>query len=227
MKREQSLRAAGRAAGGAADELVDRRVERQRARLDFFAQRVPGRESVLARNRRLGVVQRQIRRVAIRRATCLKARAGSRSAASASRSRALAASSSDFACFFSCSRLGRAGSSRDGIQPPCFSPVVRRQAARRLSAVDRAVVTVGLALRANPRAPFTRLSHGSAIGRACQRVGIHVKLGREALLLPDGHSALGSSTPFLTTPRCSNRQEFVRTMLGDPADHAGAIGRQE
>ena len=60
MEREQPLRAAGRAAGGAADELVDRRVERQRARLDFFAQRVPGRESVLARDRRLRVVQRQI-----------------------------------------------------------------------------------------------------------------------------------------------------------------------
>ena len=50
---------------------------------------------------------------------------------SAAGSRALAASSRDFACFFSCSRFGRAGNSRDGIQPPCFSPVVRRQAARR------------------------------------------------------------------------------------------------
>ena len=60
MQREQSRRAASRAAGGAADELVDGRVERQRARLDFFAQRVPGRESVLARHRRLGVVERQI-----------------------------------------------------------------------------------------------------------------------------------------------------------------------
>ena len=60
MQREQPLRAAGRAAGRAADELVDRRVERQRARLDFFAQRVPGRESVLARDDRLRVVQRQI-----------------------------------------------------------------------------------------------------------------------------------------------------------------------
>ena len=48
-------------------------------------------------------------------------------------SRALTASSRAFACFFSCSRFGRAGSSRDGIQPPCFSPVVRRQAARRCS----------------------------------------------------------------------------------------------
>ncbi len=60
MQREQSLGAAVRAAGGAADELVDGRVEREGAGLDFFAQRVPGRESVLARHRRLGVVQRQI-----------------------------------------------------------------------------------------------------------------------------------------------------------------------
>ncbi len=61
MQREESLGASGRAAGGAADELVHGRIERQRARLDFFAQRVPGRESVLARDRRLRVVQRQIR----------------------------------------------------------------------------------------------------------------------------------------------------------------------
>ena len=60
MEREKPLRAAGRAAGGAADELVDGRVERKRPRFDFFAQCVPGRESVLARHRRLGIVQRQI-----------------------------------------------------------------------------------------------------------------------------------------------------------------------
>src|SRR5262252_6323767 len=61
MEREKSFRAVDRAAGGAADELVDGRIERQRARLDFFAQGVPGCESVFARNRRLGIMQSQIR----------------------------------------------------------------------------------------------------------------------------------------------------------------------
>src|SRR5258708_38956089 len=61
MQRKRSLRRAGRAAGGVADELVDGRAERQRARLDFLAQRVPGRKSVLTRDRRLRIVQRQMR----------------------------------------------------------------------------------------------------------------------------------------------------------------------
>ena len=61
MKREQSLGAAGRAAGRAANEFVDRGVERQRARLDLLAQRIPRREAVLARDHGLRVVQRQRR----------------------------------------------------------------------------------------------------------------------------------------------------------------------
>ena len=131
MEREKPLRAARRAAGGASDELVDGGVERQRPRLDFLAQRVPGREAVLTRDRRLRVVQRQIGGGDLVERLARERRAGSAKRRSASGSRAFAASSSDFACFFSCSRFGRAGSSRDGIQPPCFSPVVRRQAARR------------------------------------------------------------------------------------------------
>ena len=112
MQREQPLGAARRAAGRAADELVDRRVERQRARLDFFAQRVPRREAVLARDRPTARRAARDRRRAIS-SSGLPASAGRiAKRCSASGSRACAASSSDFACFFSCSRFGRAGSSR-------------------------------------------------------------------------------------------------------------------
>jgi hypothetical protein len=62
MTREQPFRTSRGTAGCAANELVDRRLERQRARLDFFAQGVPRREPVFARDRRLRIVQRQIDR---------------------------------------------------------------------------------------------------------------------------------------------------------------------
>jgi len=59
VQREQPPRAAGCVAGGAAHELVHGGFEGQRALLDVLAQRVPGREAVLARDHRLGVVQRK------------------------------------------------------------------------------------------------------------------------------------------------------------------------
>ena len=57
MQREQPLCAARRAAGRGADELLDGGVERERARLDFVAKRLPRRQAMLARDDRLRVVQ--------------------------------------------------------------------------------------------------------------------------------------------------------------------------
>ena len=61
MECEKSFCPANRAASRATDELVNRSLERQRARLDFLAQRVPGGESVFASHHRLSIVQRKIR----------------------------------------------------------------------------------------------------------------------------------------------------------------------
>jgi hypothetical protein len=60
IERQQPFGAAARAAGCAADEFVDGCAERQGPGLDFFAQRRPRRESVLARDHGLRVVERQI-----------------------------------------------------------------------------------------------------------------------------------------------------------------------
>jgi hypothetical protein len=59
MQRQQPLRAAGRPSRRAANELLDGGLERERARLDLLAQRVPGVEPVLARDHRLRVVERE------------------------------------------------------------------------------------------------------------------------------------------------------------------------
>jgi hypothetical protein len=60
MERQQAFGAAGRPAGCAADEFVDGCTERQRPGFDFFAQRRPRREPVLACDQGLRVVERQI-----------------------------------------------------------------------------------------------------------------------------------------------------------------------
>ena len=156
--RQDAARAAARrgrrAAGRAADELVDRGVERQRARLDLFAQRVPRGESVLARDHRLRVVQREASARELGRRH-LRKRGQRREALRARpRSCACAACSSDLACFFSCSRFGRSGSVARVIQPPCLSLWFANRQHGGVRAVDRRGMTVGLALRANPRAPF-------------------------------------------------------------------------
>ena len=94
---------------------------------------------------------------------CAKAgRMVKRRTAAASPSRA--ARRSDFAWVLSCSRFGRSGSGRGIVRPPCL---LLRFASRRHGGVRpsfEAPMTVGLALRANPQAPFVRRTHriGSA-----------------------------------------------------------------
>ena len=91
--------------------FLDGCVEPQRAGFDFLAQRVPRREAVFTRDGRLRVVQCQARRAAIASIDLPASEGRIAKRPSASRSRASAASSSDLACFFRLSRLGRAGSS--------------------------------------------------------------------------------------------------------------------
>ncbi len=59
-QRQQPFGTARRVTRRATDEFVDSLPERQRSCLHFFAQRGPGRESMLASDHRLRVVQRQV-----------------------------------------------------------------------------------------------------------------------------------------------------------------------
>src|SRR5206468_6016885 len=57
VQREDSLGTIGASVRGSFEELIDRRIEFERQLFDAFAQLVPRREPVLARDNRLRVVQ--------------------------------------------------------------------------------------------------------------------------------------------------------------------------
>jgi hypothetical protein len=166
VQREQPFGAGGRAARRAADELVERGVERQRARLHLFAQRRPRRKSVLASDHRLGIVQGETRC-----GTLVNGPAGVRRQSSKPLERGRVA-------------ILRGAKQRLGLLLQLFEiragwqlarrhttsmlqPVVRKQAARRRTCRDRKRMTVGLALRANPPAPFLR---SPRVNQLCRRV---------------------------------------------------------
>ncbi len=157
MQREQPFGAAGGAAGGAPDELVDGGVERERARVDLVAQRVPGRESVLACDHGLRVVQRE--RELAELGSTLSGEGGQHGEASQRRRilrrRGVQQRLGLLLQLFEIRTIGKCARRHTTSM---LEPVVRKQAARRCMAVSRGDMTVGLALRANPQAPFERAS---------------------------------------------------------------------
>ncbi len=171
VQREEPFRAAARAASRAADELVDRGFERERSRLDFLAQRVPRVKAVLARDGRLRVVQREIGGGdRLQRLACERRQRSRIDAVPPGRAplRHRAATSLASSVVRDSDGQGARGSAYNLHAQPCGS----QTGGTAVSADGRAAMTVGLALRANPLAPFARHDHGSPGVRGVNDVAV-------------------------------------------------------